>query len=99
MSLHRRHMFSIVPHSEQAAVNLRMQGFHAAIHHFWKTGQVRNIHDLQACIPQRLGRATGRNQFNSVSRQSRAELRKAGLVRNTQQCPFDLHVRHFFSKN
>src|SRR4026209_3050731 len=56
---HRRDMFSVVAQSKQSAVNPRMQSFYAAIHHFRKAGNVRNVAYLDAGVAQSFGGAAG----------------------------------------
>ena len=45
-------------------------------------------------VAQRLGGAAGRDQFDAVPRQRRAQFGEPALVRHRQQGPGDLHVRH-----
>ena len=43
---HRGCMLRIVAHREQAAMHLRMQRLHPAVHHFRKAGELADVHDV-----------------------------------------------------
>ena len=43
MGVHGRDMGVIVANGQEAAMNIRVQGFNAAIHNFRKTSQLGNI--------------------------------------------------------
>ena len=50
---------------QDPAVNLGMQCLYPTIEHFGKTGELRDIHYLNATIPHLLGGATGRKDIHS----------------------------------
>ncbi len=56
MLLHRRCMFGIIAHREQAAMDLWVQRLHPPVHHFGKAGQLADVHHLQPGIAQGFGR-------------------------------------------
>ena len=57
VGLHRGHMFGIVAHCQQSAVNDGVQRLDPAIHHFGKAGQFGNVAYRQTRFAQGLGRA------------------------------------------
>jgi len=61
----RRHVFRPVPPGEDAAVNLRMKGLDAAVHHFRKTGDIRDGQHGQAGILKGPGSSPGRHQLET----------------------------------
>src|ERR1051326_2866561 len=48
MLFHGRDVFRMVTQREQSAVNLRVQRLHAAVHHFGKPGNVRDVEHRDA---------------------------------------------------
>ena len=87
-------MLGIVAHRQQPAVNRGVQRLDAAIHHFRKAGEVRNVLHRQPGLAQRLGGAPGRDQFHAARGQSLAKVHKAGLVGHRKQRPLDRHIAH-----
>jgi hypothetical protein len=85
MGQHRGLMDRIGTDGQQAAVDFRMQGFHPPIHHFRKAGDIRDIENRKAGIPDRLTGATGRYQFDPLLMQGPGEGDQIGLVRDGQQ--------------
>jgi hypothetical protein len=88
--LHRRCVALIIAQGEQAAVDLRMQGLEATVHHFRKAGHCRHVGDLQACRCECLGGSAGGDQFNATRCQCPGEFHEAGFVRNRNERPAHL---------
>ena len=65
--------FQIAP-AEDAAVNFRVQRFHAAVEHFGETGVVGDFDHGDACVGQELGRAAGREDSTPL-RRGRGQIR------------------------
>lgn len=63
--LHGFHMFRIVADGKDAAVDLRMQGLDAAVHHFRKARHIRDGNDRNACVRDGFHRAAGGNDFHA----------------------------------
>ncbi len=83
--LHRLRMLGIVPDCEQAAMHLGMQGLDPAVHHFRKTGQLRNIRDLQPGVGNRFGGAAGGDEIDAVAGQRARKFDQPGFVGHRQQ--------------
>ena len=66
-----------------------MESFHPAIHHFRKSGNLRNIFDGNFIIAQQRCRAAGGDEFDAKRRERAGKLDDAVLVRNADQGPFD----------
>ena len=60
-------MRGIVAQRQQPAVTVRVQRFHAAIHHLGETGDVGYIDNLETSLAQGLCRAAGRDEFDTVT--------------------------------
>ena len=71
--------------TENAAVNLRVQGLHAAVHHFRKAGVVGDFHHLDVGLAQQLGGAAGGQDLNAGLRQVAGEFDHAGFVGNADE--------------
>ena len=75
--------------AEDAAVDFRMQGFHAAVEHFGKTGIVGNFDNGNACISQELCCTAGRKDFYTELSQGLGKFDCACLVGQADQGAFD----------
>ena len=75
-------------------MHLGVQRLDAAVHHFGKAGQVGNIHDGQARVAQRLGRAAGRDQFDAMLAQRLSQFDEPRFVRYGQEGALDGIVGH-----
>ncbi len=85
MALERGQIVGPVAPRENASVKGRMQRLHAAVHHLWKAGQVRDARDGEAGLGKRSSRSTGRDQLEPAGREAAAEIGNTGLVRDAQQ--------------
>ncbi len=94
MGLHRRHVLGIVAHSQQAAVNQRVERLDPAVHHLGKAGDLRNVLHRQAGIADRLCRAAGRDQLHAHARKGRSQFDNTALVGHRKECPPDRHRAH-----
>ena len=65
MFFHRLYMRRVVTHSEDAAVNLRIQRLYAAVHDLGKPRDIADISNGNARVLDRLHRAAGRDDFNA----------------------------------
>ena len=65
-----------------AAMDLRMQRLHPAVHHFGEAGHLGDVADANARFRQRLAGASGRDELDSLRRQRTRELDEARLVGN-----------------
>ena len=70
MRLHRRDMFGIVAHREQAAMDLRVERLHPAVHHLRKAGKFANVTDFMTKFAQLGGGAAGRDQLDACLREA-----------------------------
>ena len=66
-----------------------MQGFHAAVEHFGKTGIVGNFDNGNACISQELCCTAGREDFYTELGQGLGKFDCACLVGQADQGAFD----------
>ena len=66
-------------------MHLGMQRFDPAIEHLWKASIRTQLHHRNACLAQRLGRASGRDQFHSPLNQCFCQWDQARLVRDGEQ--------------
>ena len=71
--------------TEDAAVDLRVQGFHPAIHHFWKTGVIGHFHCRHAIVLEQLVGAAGGEDFHVEGNELAGEFKDAGLVGDADQ--------------
>ena len=85
-------MLFIIAEEEKAAVDLRDQGLHAAIHHFREAGVVGDFPDGNAGRGDRLGCAAGGKEFDTKSGESAGEVYEAGLVRDREEGALNFHA-------
>jgi len=84
-----------IPPVQNPSMDPWMQRLHPAIQHLGKARQFRHIQDLQTRITQRLGRPSGRNQFNSQPRQNTCKLHQPGLIGYRQKgTPNSFQIAH-----
>ena len=90
--LHSFHMFRIITDSEDASVNLGMQCFHTAIHHFRKSGHFGNRFYRNACCCNGLHGTAGGNDFHTQFMKSFCKFYDPCLIRYTDQGSFNCHI-------
>ena len=74
-------------------MDARMQGFHAAIHDFWKAGDRGHVGDRNTCFAQQRRCAPGGEQLHALGRKAAGQRGDACLLTDAEQCPPDLtHV-------
>ncbi len=71
--------------AEDAAVNLRVQRLHPAVHHFRKTGVVGHLLHQDAGFRKHPVRTPRGQQLHAQGRKPAGELLEPRFVRNTQQ--------------
>ena len=71
--------------TEDAAMDLRVQGLDAAVHHFREAGVVGDFHCSHAVVLEQLVGAAGGEDFHAEGGQFAGELKDAGLVGNADQ--------------
>ncbi len=71
--------------AEDAAVDLGVQGLHAAVHHFRKTGVVGDFHGSNAVLAQQLEGAAGGEDLDTELEEFTGEFDDAGLVGHADQ--------------
>src|SRR5689334_19978001 len=79
-------MIRSIAAGENAAVDVRVQRLHAAVHHLGKPGQVRHIRHREARFCQRARGAAGGDELEAARCESACEIDDAGLVGNAEQC-------------
>ena len=88
-------MLGIVALGQKTAVNLGVQGFHTAVHHFGKSGQIVDRAYGNASLLDNLGRsARGNDLYAELLVQCTSEINNARLVGNRHERTFDLRVCH-----
>ena len=85
MAFERSQVIGAVAARQNAAVQRRVQGLHAAVHHLRETGQLGHASDRQTGVGQGASRASGRHEFEPEGGKSTPQINNAGLVRNTQK--------------
>ncbi len=71
--------------AEDAAVDLRMQGLHPAVHHFREAGVVGHFHGGDAVVTQQLEGAAGGEDLDAEGGEFAGEVDDAGLVGHADQ--------------
>ncbi len=97
---HGFHVFRIVTDGEDAAVNFRMQGLYAAVHHFRETGHFGNGLHRNAGVGDGFHGAAGGNNFHAQLMKSLCKFYNPCLIRYADQgsfyCHFDSPLLYFF---
>ena len=70
---------------EQAAVDLGMEGFDAAVEHFGEAGEFADVFDGEAGFAEGAGGAAGRDQFDAVAGERLGEVDEAGFVGDAEE--------------
>jgi hypothetical protein len=71
--VHGRHVGRVVPHREDAGVDLGMQGLDAAVQHLREAGEFGHVLHRQAGVADGLGGAAGGEEFNAGADSARAK--------------------------
>ena len=66
--------------TEQSRVDPRVQRFYPPVHHFWKTGVLRDLHDPHAMIAQQSRGAAGGKNLHLRLHQTPRQFDDTGLV-------------------
>ena len=70
---------------EDAAVQRRVQRFHAAVHHFGESREIGHARHGEPGVGQRARRAAGGHQLEAAGREAASQIDNPGLVGNAQQ--------------
>jgi len=87
--LHGGHMLGQVAPAQDAAVDLGVQGLHAAVQHLGEAGVVRHVDHRQAGVPDGLGGAAGGEHLDPRLAERAGEVEEAGLVGYGEEGAFD----------
>ena len=87
-------VFGQVAPSENAAVDFRVQRFHAAVEHFGEAGVVGHFDNGDARVGQQLGGAAGGEDFYARFVQGAGKFDCAVFVRETNQGALDFYGGH-----
>jgi len=71
--------------SQQAAVDLRVQGLHPAVHHLGKAGVVGDLGHRHVVVGEQLGGAAGTENLHAAGVQFTGEVEDAGFVRDAEE--------------
>ena len=96
MFLHFGDVFVQIAPAEDAAVDFRVQRFHAAVEHFGETGVVGHFDNGDARIGQKRGGAAGGEDFYARFVQSAGKFDCAVFVGQTNQGALDFCGGHGF---
>jgi uncharacterized heparinase superfamily protein len=69
MLIHRRRMLGIVADSEKAAMDLRVERLHPAVHHLRKAGEIGDVANVRAGLAKLRSGPAGRDQLDPVLRE------------------------------
>ena len=94
MGLHGGHMFGLATHREQTAVNVWMQGLHAAVHHLGAAGDLGDVDDVEPRFAQGLGRPARGHERHAVLGERLGEINDASLVADGKEGSRDFSCRH-----
>ena len=81
----RLHVLGIVVAAEDAAVDLRMEGFQPAVHHFGEAGVLGDVADGDALALQVFSGSAGAEDFHAGGDQSAGEIGQPQLVADADQ--------------
>ena len=91
MRLERRPILRDMAPGEQAAMDGRMQGLHPAVQDLREAGDLGDLGDRHAGIPDGLRRSAGRDHLDPVVGESFRQVGQPRLVRNGKEGPLDFH--------
>ena len=89
MLFHGGNVIKQIAPAENAAVDFRVQRFHAAVEHFGEAGVVGHFDDGNARIGQELGCAAGGEDGHAELVERAGKFDGAGFVGKTDQGTFD----------
>ena len=87
--LHGRAVLGVAAPGEEAAVDGRVQRFHAPVHHLRIAGQLGDIAHGDPGFREHARRSAGRNEFDAARDEGSGERDEARLVGNGQERPRD----------
>src|SRR5262245_61164958 len=87
---HLRAMLLVRADAEDAAMNFRVQSLDAAVEHFRKSGEVRNVARLDSVLAQQLRGTAGRNDLDAAPGELPRKFDQSPLVRDADERPADL---------
>ena len=90
MALDRRDVLGVSADMQDAAVDLGMEGLDATVEHLRKACQLGDIEDGKAVFAERPGRASGRDELDTVGGELTGEVDQAGLVGDAEERAADL---------
>src|SRR5215831_1009941 len=90
MFAHLRAMLLVRADAEDSAMNFRMKSLDAAVEHFRKAGEVRNVTRLDSVLAQQLRGAACRNDLDAASGELPRKFDQSPLVRDADESPADL---------
>src|SRR5262249_56192746 len=76
---------------QDASVEPRVEGLDPTVQHLGESGDVCDLSNGHALVPEELGSAAGRENLDAERGQGLRECDDAGLVVNADQGPTDLH--------
>src|SRR5690606_1016646 len=83
--------------TQYTTVNLRVQGFHAAIHHFREAGVVRHFYGGNLIVDQQLISTASGQDFHAGGVQSLGEVDDTGFVGHADQgAAYRSNINRFF---
>ena len=86
----------VVAKEEQSAVDLRMKGLHPAVHHLGESREIGDLLHGDACGGDRLGGASGGEEFDTEFMEAAGEVDEAGLVGDREEGALDFHEGKVF---
>ena len=78
-------MLGVAAHGEQAAMDLRVQRLHPAVHHLGEAGDLGDVVTLRPASRKRLGGAAGRDELDALVAQRPGEIDEPRLVADREQ--------------
>ena len=84
-------MLGIVTQMQKAAVDLRVKGLHAAVHHLGESRKIGDLLHRDAGGGDRLGGASGGEEFDTEFMEAAGEVDEAGLVGDREEGALDFH--------
>jgi hypothetical protein len=91
-SAEQPHIFRVVVSAQNAAVNLRMERLHAAVHHFRKAGVFGDVADCEPEPFEILPRAAGAEEFDAAGHETASKHVEARFIADADQSPTDRRI-------